>query len=94
MPLPVDVAPTGGPVGGPSLGLKLLCDAHASNSVPSTEKCSLDTQRRSLASSTTAAKNASATSCSKRRSRFFVNVVASNARWSMRMSKNHLYIKS
>jgi hypothetical protein len=25
------------------LGWKLLCDAHASNKVPSTEKCSLDT---------------------------------------------------
>ena len=30
--------PAGGSDGGPSLGLKLLCDAHASNSVPSTEK--------------------------------------------------------
>ena len=34
--------PAGGSARGPSLGLKLLCDAHASSSVPSTEKCSLE----------------------------------------------------
>ena len=31
---------------------------------------------------------------SKSRRRFFVNVVASNAGWSIRMSKNHLNNKS
>ena len=35
--------PPGGPSGGPSLGLKLLWEAHACNSVPSTEKWSLET---------------------------------------------------
>ena len=29
--------------GGPCLGLKLLCEAHASSRVPSTEKCSEET---------------------------------------------------
>src|SRR2546430_12685198 len=31
----------------PSLGRKLLCEAHASISVPSTEKCSSDKDRKS-----------------------------------------------
>lgn len=30
--------------GGPSLGTKLFCEAHARTSVPSTEKCSADSK--------------------------------------------------
>jgi hypothetical protein len=41
VPLHLAVA-SGGSDDGSSLGLKLLCDAHAFNNVPSTEKCSLD----------------------------------------------------
>ena len=37
-----ELRPAGGSLGGPSVGLKLLCDAHAFNKVPSTVKCSDD----------------------------------------------------
>ncbi len=81
-----DAAPAAAPV----LGLKLLCDAHASNRVPSTLKCSLEQYRRSFAASTTAAKNRSAISWSNNRCRFFDNVDASKPRSSMRSPRNHL----
>jgi hypothetical protein len=57
----------------PSRGLKLLWLAHAWISVPSTEKCSRLSSPAASARFITSAKNASITSCSSSRSRFFEN---------------------
>ena len=57
-----------------SLGLKLFSDAQASISVPSTEKCSLDSNRFTLGGSSTAPRNRPAISPASNRSRFFENV--------------------
>src|SRR3546814_7334987 len=54
----------------PSFGRKLLCDAHASISVPSTVKCSSDSRSRRRACASTAPRNLAATSPSSSRSRF------------------------
>src|SRR3546814_15059369 len=54
----------------PSFGRKLLCDAHASISVPSTVKCSSDSSSRRRACASTAPRNLAATSPSSTRSRF------------------------
>src|SRR3546814_2384604 len=54
----------------PSFGRKLLCDAHASISVPSTVKCSSDSRSRRRACASTAPRNLAATSPSGSRSRF------------------------
>jgi len=50
-----------------------LIDAHASISVPSTEKCSLDNSRFTFGCASTADKNFAAISPSSSRSRFFEN---------------------
>jgi hypothetical protein len=52
------------------LGRKLFNDAHASINVPSTLKCSLEIQTWRRPSSTTSAKNQSATAWESRRSWF------------------------
>ena len=65
------------PVGGssePSLGLKLFIDAHASISVPSTLKCSVDKSLFTRGCASTSARNRRAMSPSRRRSRFFEKV--------------------
>src|SRR5690606_12832747 len=63
-----------GESGGPaSFGRKLLCDAHACNSVPSNEKCSSDIRPRVSARRTTSARNSAATALPLRRSRFLEN---------------------
>ncbi len=71
------------------LGLNDLCDAHASNGVPSTEKWSDDTYLRSFAWRTTAAKNSSATCLSRSRWRFLESVDASKDGASIGRSRNH-----
>src|SRR5712692_5085491 len=60
--------------GGPSLGTKLLSEAHARTSVPSTEKCSEESSPCARAWATTPSNNTPAASCSMRRSRFLENV--------------------
>ena len=67
----------------PSFGRKLFRLAHASNSVPSTEKCSLDNNPLTLSCDSTAARNWAAISPSSSRSRFLVKVVASHTGSSM-----------
>jgi hypothetical protein len=65
------------PAGGssePSFGRKLFIDAHASISVPSTEKCSLDRSFVTRGCESTAARNFAAMSPSSSRSRFFEKV--------------------
>ncbi len=74
--LPLRPGPGGLP--DPSLGWKLLGLLQASISVPSTEKCSLDSNRLTRPWATTAARNFTATSPANSRSRFFVKVVASH----------------
>ena len=62
------------PAGGssePSFGRKLFIDAHASISVPSTEKCSLERSFFTRGCASTAARNFAAMSPSSSRSRFF-----------------------
>ena len=58
-----------------SRGWKLLWLAHASSSVPSTVKCSCDSNRAVSAWIRTASKNAAAMSQARSQSRFFVKVV-------------------
>src|SRR5436190_23075459 len=58
----------------PSLARKLLIEAQASTSVPSTEKCSSDRKPLTWGWRSTAARNLPATSASSSRSRFFENV--------------------
>jgi hypothetical protein len=62
------------PASGGSLSLKLFIDAHASISVPSTEKCSLDNSRLTRGWASTAVRNLAAISPSSSRSRFFEKV--------------------
>src|SRR6201987_1104863 len=62
----------------PSFGTKLFMLAHASISVPSTEKCSLDKSPRTCGRFSTVTKNLAAMSPSSRRSRFLQNTVASH----------------
>ena len=57
----------------------LLSDAHASSSVPSTEKWSLDRRRFTFGCATTAARNFAAISPSSSRSRFFEKLEWSHA---------------
>jgi hypothetical protein len=61
---------------------RLLSDAHASISVPSTVKCSSLVSLSSRASATTVRKNSPATSCSSKRARLRLKV-----EWSRRVSK-------
>ena len=68
--MPLDVPP---PSGG-SFGRKLFIEAHASISVPSTEKCSLDSNRLTRGWASTAVRNLVAISPSSSRSRFFEKV--------------------
>src|SRR5204862_910370 len=61
-----------------SFGTKLFMLAQASISVPSTEKCSLDSSLRTCGRFSTPAKNLAAISPSSNRSRFLQNTVASH----------------
>src|SRR6266699_270980 len=61
----------------PSLGRKLLCEAHASMSVPSTEKCSSDNSGLTCGWFRSLVMNLINTSPFCSRSRFFVKVVGS-----------------
>jgi hypothetical protein len=54
--------------------VKLFIEAHASISVPSTEKCSLDSSRLTRGWASTARRNRAAISPSSSRSRFFEKV--------------------
>jgi hypothetical protein len=65
------------------LGWKLFIDAHASIRVPSTEKCSSESRRRTLGWFNTAAMNRAATSPASSRSRFFEKVEWSQTGSSM-----------
>src|SRR5208282_487169 len=62
------------PASGGSCGLKLFIEAHASISVPSTEKCSLDSSRFIRGWVSTAVRNLAAISPSNSRSRFLEKV--------------------
>jgi hypothetical protein len=64
------------PIGGTSLRVKLLRRVQASISVPSTVKCSSDSNPRARPWATTRSKNAWATPPSSSRCRFLVNTVA------------------
>ena len=78
----------------PSLGRKLLRDAHASSSVPSTVKWSSDSSFLRLASESTAPRNPLATWCSSSLSLFLEKTEASNAGAMMFISINHLNNRS
>ncbi|QKR98288.1 hypothetical protein F9288_00435 [Sphingomonas sp. CL5.1] len=69
-----------------SLGRKLFMLQHASMSVPSTEKWSLDSRRFTRDNARIDDKKRTATSPSRSRSRFFEKVEASHTRSSMRAS--------
>ena len=80
------------PAGGspePSLGTKLFIEAHASNSVPSTEKCSSDNNALTLGWASRACRNFLDTSASSNRSRFLVNTVTSHTGSSTDRPMNH-----
>src|SRR6202167_6068648 len=68
---------------------KLFNPAQASNSVPSTVKCSSDMRSNDWACSTTNWKNCFATSASSRRFRFLVNTVTSHTGSSIFNPTNH-----
>ena len=70
------------------LGRKLLSDAQASISVPSTVKCSSLVSFNSRASATTVRKNSPATSCSSKRVRLRLKVEWSKPGSSQFISKN------
>jgi hypothetical protein len=61
----------------PSLGRKLFIDAHAFNSVPSTEKCSALNSPFTSGRPMSEARNPCAIACVSRRSRFLEKVEAS-----------------
>ena len=71
-----------------TLGRKLLSDAQASISVPSTVKCSSLVSFNSRASATTVRKNSPATSCSSKRVRLRLKVEWSKPGSSQFISKN------
>ena len=76
------------PASGASFGMKLFIEAHASISVPSTEKCSLDSNRLTRGWASTARRNRAAISPSSSRSRIFEKVEWSHT-GSSRPSSGH-----
>src|SRR5208337_4894346 len=79
---------SGGSVGPSSLRLKLLSEAQASISVPSTVKCSSLVSLSSRASATTVRKNSPATSCSSNRARLRLKLEWSKPGSSQFRSRN------
>src|SRR6266487_4946660 len=75
----------------PSLGRKLLCEAHASISVPSTEKCSSDNSGLTCGWLRSLVMNLVNTSPFCSRSRFFVKVVGSQIGSSGESPTNQRY---
>ena len=83
-------APAARPVVGGVARLKTLQRRPGLEQVPSTVKCSAEISRAASACASTAWKKRGATAWLKRRSRFLVKLVASNAGVSTSMSMNHL----
>ena len=77
----------------PSLGRKLLCEAHASISVPSTEKCSSDNSGLTCGWFRSSVMNLANTSPFCSRSRFLVKVVGSQTGSSGERPTNQRYIR-
>src|SRR5262249_20285933 len=77
------------PPSGGSFGLKLFIEAQASISVPSTEKCSLESSRFTRGRARTALRNFAAISPSSSRSRFFEKVEWSHTASSTPSPTNH-----
>src|SRR6516164_5648270 len=75
----------------PSLGRKLFCEAQASISVPSTEKCSSDNSGLTCGWFKSLVMNLANTSPLCSRSRFFVNTVGSHTRSSGESPTNQRY---
>src|SRR5262249_19168201 len=75
----------------PSLGRKLFCEAQASISVPSTEKCSSDNSGLTCGWFRSLVMNLANTSPLCSRSRFFVNTVGSHTRSSGESPTNQRY---
>src|SRR6202008_2367779 len=75
----------------PSLGRNLFCEAQASISVPSTEKCSSDNSGLTCGWFKSLVMNLANTSPLCSRSRFFVNTVGSHTRSSGESPTNQRY---